>query len=190
MGKSKSITSAPAKITRPHLRGVLPRLRLFHQLDQGRKRSLIWVTGPPGAGKTTLVSSYLDARKRRSLWYQIDAGDADVATFFHYLGLAAKHAAPRYRKPLPHLTSARMNAPDRPLAVRYADVAAAAERLAGHAHRTPVLTSRTVNERTGAEVFFRCENFQRSVFSLCIADAAKGAWRRACERPPFQRPLR
>ena len=54
-----------------------------------------------------------------------------------------------------------MNAPDRPLAVRYADVAAAAERLAGHAHRTPVLTSRSVNERTGATVFFKCENLQR-----------------------------
>src|SRR2546426_4437776 len=54
-----------------------------------------------------------------------------------------------------------MNAPDRPLAVQYADVAAAAERLAGHAHRTPAMTSRTVDERTGAEVFFKCENFQR-----------------------------
>src|SRR2546428_2109256 len=54
-----------------------------------------------------------------------------------------------------------MNAPDRPLAAEYADVAAAADRLAGHAHRTPVMTSRTVNERTGAEVFFKCENFQR-----------------------------
>src|SRR5437879_11302981 len=55
-----------------------------------------------------------------------------------------------------------MNAPDKTaLAVRYADVASAAERLAGHAHHTPVMTSRTVNERTGAEVFFKCENFQR-----------------------------
>src|SRR5260370_21192720 len=54
-----------------------------------------------------------------------------------------------------------MNAPDRPLAVRYSDVADAAERLAGHAHRTPVMTSHTVDERTGAQVFFKCENFQR-----------------------------
>jgi threonine dehydratase len=54
-----------------------------------------------------------------------------------------------------------MNAPDRPLAIEYADIAAAAERLAGHAHRTPVMTSRSVNERTGARVFFKCENFQR-----------------------------
>jgi threonine dehydratase len=54
-----------------------------------------------------------------------------------------------------------MNAPDRPLAITYADVAAAAEQLAGHAHRTPVMTSRTVDERTGAQVFFKCENLQR-----------------------------
>ena len=47
------------------------------------------------------------------------------------------------------------------LAVTYADVAAAAARLEGHAHRTPVLTSRTVDARTGASVFFKCENFQR-----------------------------
>jgi threonine dehydratase len=54
-----------------------------------------------------------------------------------------------------------MNAPDRSLPVSYADVAAAAARLAGHAHRTPVMTSRTVNDRTGATVFFKCENLQR-----------------------------
>jgi threonine dehydratase len=55
-----------------------------------------------------------------------------------------------------------MNAPDRSLEVQYADVAAAAERLAGHALRTPVMSSRSVNERTGASVFFKCENFQRA----------------------------
>ncbi len=41
------------------------------------------------------------------------------------------------------------------------DVLAAADRLAGHAHVTPVLTSRTIDEELGAEVFFKCENFQR-----------------------------
>jgi len=47
------------------------------------------------------------------------------------------------------------------LPVRYDDVAQAAARLAGHAHRTPVLTSRSVDARSGARVFFKCENFQR-----------------------------
>lgn len=41
------------------------------------------------------------------------------------------------------------------------DVQAAAERLAGVAHRTPVTTSRTFDERTGTASFFKCENFQR-----------------------------
>jgi threonine dehydratase len=44
----------------------------------------------------------------------------------------------------------------------YADVERAAAQIAGAAHRTPVATSRTVNDRTGAEVFFKCENLQRA----------------------------
>ena len=43
----------------------------------------------------------------------------------------------------------------------YADVVAAADRLSGHAHRTPVLRSRTADALLGASVFFKCENFQR-----------------------------
>jgi threonine dehydratase len=42
------------------------------------------------------------------------------------------------------------------------DVLAAAGRLRGIAHRTPVITSRSVDARTGARVFFKCENFQRA----------------------------
>ena len=43
----------------------------------------------------------------------------------------------------------------------YEDVAAAAARIHGHAHRTPVLTSRTADAELGARIFFKCENFQR-----------------------------
>jgi threo-3-hydroxy-L-aspartate ammonia-lyase len=43
----------------------------------------------------------------------------------------------------------------------YADVEAAAIRIRGHAHRTPVLTSRRVDAELGAQLFFKCENFQR-----------------------------
>ncbi len=48
-----------------------------------------------------------------------------------------------------------LSAPD------YAAVVRAAERIAGIAHRTPVMTSRTADERTGGRLFFKCENFQR-----------------------------
>jgi threonine dehydratase len=47
------------------------------------------------------------------------------------------------------------------LAIAFDDVAAAAERLAGVAHRTPVMTSRTADARCGGRLFFKCENFQR-----------------------------
>lgn len=47
------------------------------------------------------------------------------------------------------------------LAIRYADIEAAALRIKGHAHRTPVMTSTTADQLTGARVFFKCENHQR-----------------------------
>ncbi len=51
--------------------------------------------------------------------------------------------------------------PREALPVTFADVAAAAKTLDGVAHRTPVQTSRTIDERTGANVYFKCENLQR-----------------------------
>jgi len=45
--------------------------------------------------------------------------------------------------------------------VTFDDIQAAAQRLAGVANRTPIVTSRTLDERIGAKVFFKCENFQR-----------------------------
>jgi len=44
----------------------------------------------------------------------------------------------------------------------YDDVAAAAHRLKGMAHRTPVLRSSTADEQLGAQLFFKCENLQRT----------------------------
>lgn len=45
--------------------------------------------------------------------------------------------------------------------VTFADIEAAHQRLTGVANKTPVMTSRTVNELTQRQVFFKCENFQR-----------------------------
>jgi threo-3-hydroxy-L-aspartate ammonia-lyase len=47
------------------------------------------------------------------------------------------------------------------LPISFADVQAAAQRLNGVAHRTPVATSSTADAMTGAQLFFKCENFQR-----------------------------
>ncbi|MBI2088554.1 MAG: AAA family ATPase, partial [Deltaproteobacteria bacterium] len=59
------------------------------------------MTGPPGSGKTTLVASYVKSRRLRTLWYQVDEGDSDVATFFYYMSLARKRAGPHKRKTPP-----------------------------------------------------------------------------------------
>ena len=42
------------------------------------------------------------------------------------------------------------------------NVRQAAGRIAGHAHRTPVITNRTINELVGLQIFFKCENLQRT----------------------------
>lgn len=65
------------------------------------------------------------------------------------------------------------------------DVIAAHERIRPHVHRTPVLTSSHLNELSGCELFFKCENFQKAgafkvrgasnaVFGLSDAQAARG----------------
>ncbi|HUQ73835.1 MAG TPA: BTAD domain-containing putative transcriptional regulator [Burkholderiales bacterium] len=96
-----------AKLARPRYTQVLPRERLFRLLDEHRER-VLWITAPPGAGKTTLASSYVAQRGLPHLWYQLDAADCDPATFFHYLGVAVaalpRPGADQPLAALPHLT--------------------------------------------------------------------------------------
>jgi ATP/maltotriose-dependent transcriptional regulator MalT/DNA-binding SARP family transcriptional activator len=104
---------SPAKISRPKTSNTYARTRLFKLLDGARRKPLIWIMGPPGSGKTMLVAGYLERRHVTSLWYQADPGDADIATFFHYLGLAAKKAFPRLRRPFPVCSPDRLADLDR-----------------------------------------------------------------------------
>ena len=68
------------------------------------------------------------------------------------------------------------------LAINADDIQAAAARLAGIAHRTPVLTSRTADERTGAQLYFKCENYQRmGAFKF------RGAYNALAQFSPAQR---
>ena len=57
--------------------------------------------------------------------------------------------------------SSRTSSLTLPIRPTFADIQDAARQIAGVAHRTPVVTSRMLNDRTSAEVYFKCENLQR-----------------------------
>jgi len=92
------------KLNPPRLGRVIGRDRLFSMIDAQAGAPGTWIAGPPGVGKSTLVVTYLDARACPCLWLQLDSGDADPATFAHFLSLATKRLAPRrnIRLPLPN----------------------------------------------------------------------------------------
>lgn len=93
------------KITAPGLpAGIVQRERLFRLLEKGSAKPIVWISGPGGSGKTTLVSSYLEARKLPAIWYQVDQSDADPATFFYYMGLASRDSFSPEQDSLPLLT--------------------------------------------------------------------------------------
>lgn len=93
-----------AKLSRPRLHGAVPRERLYQRLDAALARAALCVVGPPGAGKTTLVASWLEGRGLSGIWYQVDSGDADLSTFFYYLQRASEPFRTRRQPALPLLT--------------------------------------------------------------------------------------
>src|SRR5437763_13411781 len=81
---------------RPH---VVLRPRLLERLNEGLHRNLTLISAPAGFGKTTLVSEWVEgierpgARRARTAWLSLDAGDNDPARFLAYLVAALQTIA-------------------------------------------------------------------------------------------------
>lgn len=90
MSSRAANTTAFAKTTRPEIGNVIAREALFQRLDGTAARTVAWISGPAGAGKSTLAATYVDARNYDCTWYQVDPDDEDLQTFFHYLAHAAR----------------------------------------------------------------------------------------------------
>jgi LuxR family maltose regulon positive regulatory protein len=68
------------KLYRPRITGdLVPRPRLLQRLEQHQGRPLTLVVAPTGFGKTTLVSSWLEACDCPSAWLSLDENDDDLA---------------------------------------------------------------------------------------------------------------
>src|SRR5258708_8501513 len=92
-----SKSAPPAKASVPQTGTALPRTRVFRTLDRALSRGAAWIAAPAGAGKTTAVASYLGARRRPAVWYDVDATDADCANVFVYLSGGLRAAPPPKR---------------------------------------------------------------------------------------------
>jgi ATP/maltotriose-dependent transcriptional regulator MalT/DNA-binding SARP family transcriptional activator len=102
--RSGGVRAFAAKLSMPKPSAIHSRARLLRAIDSAAGRSLVWIHGPAGSGKTTLAVDYIRSRRLSPLWYRIDARDADPAAFFYYLRQGISRISPRRRETLSLLT--------------------------------------------------------------------------------------
>ena len=101
---AKIHTEASTKTMRPLASKIINRKRLFRRLEGDKVYPLIWISGPAGCGKSTLVSSFIEYRDKSHLWYKIDSNDIDISSFFFNMAQACKKNGQK-KNSLPVFTS-------------------------------------------------------------------------------------
>lgn len=89
------------KVSAPRLARIAPRAPLAKALLDATEDAAAWVQAPGGAGKTTAVAALATDLKLPVAWLHADPGDAQLASFFHFLAIALGTALPRAARSLP-----------------------------------------------------------------------------------------
>jgi DNA-binding SARP family transcriptional activator/transposase len=79
-----------AKFTTPRASQIVRRARVLTAIDRALRSGACWIAAPAGYGKTVAMTDYLQKTATPSVWYRIDEGDQDVASFFHYMALSVQ----------------------------------------------------------------------------------------------------
>ena len=97
------------KVTRPRLHSTYLRTELNTLLDELSAIPVIFISGKPGSGKTSLISNYIESRNMPCIWYHVNKGEDDVSKFFYYFSIAAMKINPFKKTILPQLSPERVS---------------------------------------------------------------------------------
>ena len=84
-----------AKLVAPRAPQIVRRGRVLQAIERALRSGACWIAAPGGSGKTIAITDYLKKTGTPHLWYRVDDGDQDVASFFHYMALSVQGARGR-----------------------------------------------------------------------------------------------
>lgn len=87
---------ATPKLVTPRTKRIVRRARVVTAIDRALRDGICWIAAPAGYGKTTAMLDYLQKKPTPHVWYRIDEGDEDIASFFHHIGSSLPAAAFRH----------------------------------------------------------------------------------------------
>ena len=99
-----------AKLVAPRATQIIRRGRVLSAIARQLRAGACWVAAPAGYGKTIAITDYLQKAGTPHVWYRVDDGDQDIASFFHYMALSVRGVRPK--QALPSFGSEYADQPD------------------------------------------------------------------------------